>query len=55
MNGAEERLKREERLEKCLQIALDAMCQASFFVKNQKSDLNYAIDKAREALAERKP
>lgn len=38
-------------LRKALETANDAMCQASLAVKNNKSDLNHAIDVARKALA----
>lgn len=35
---------------KALTTAHDAMCQATFIVKGQKSDLNHAIDEARKLL-----
>lgn len=42
--------KRIQELRKGLEIANDAMCQATFIVGKRKSDLNHAIDVARKLL-----
>lgn len=40
------------KLRRAVQIANDAMCQATFIIRGQKSDLNYAIDETRKALGQ---